>query len=175
MGSNAYSYDSNDNMVSRQISSGTYSLSVDAESRLVSISGGGISATYTYNGDGERAKVEITTGGDTKATAYFGNYFEVSVGDPIQNQSTTPPNCSTSLCIYLPLVMSSLVSIPAGHAWTSYFYDDNGQIVVINIHTGNRGSRNLIFYDYARSSLTFSLQRPAQSETQSKMEDITHR
>ena len=75
MGSNTYTYDANGNMVIRVLSTAlgmvTYTLTYDAESRLVGISGGGMSATYTYNGDGKRVKAEITTGSDT-TTAYIG-------------------------------------------------------------------------------------------------------
>jgi RHS repeat-associated protein len=145
MGSNVYSYDANGNMTSRQIASGTYTLSYDAEGRLVSISGGGISATYTYNGDGERVKVVITSGSDTQITAHVGDYFEISVGDPRQLPTPTQPNCSTNYCVYFPLVMSSSLSIPAGHAWTSYFYV-NGQRVAMRVKSNQEGVEEGVYY-----------------------------
>ena len=61
-----------------------------------------MSAAYTYNGDGKRVKAEITTGSDTKTTAYIGDYFEVSVGDPQQLPTPTPPDCSTNIACIFP-------------------------------------------------------------------------
>ena len=145
LGSNVYSYDANGNMTSRQITSGTYTLSYDAEGRLVSISGGGIAAAYTYNGDGERVKVAVTSGSDTQITAYVGDYFEVSVGDPRQLPTPTQPNCSTNYCVYFPVVMSPSMSIPAGHAWTSYFYV-NGQRVAMRVKSNQDGVEDGVFY-----------------------------
>jgi RHS repeat-associated protein len=145
LGSNAYSYDANGNMTSRQIASGTYTLSYDAEGKLVGISGGGMSAVYTYNGDDERVKVVITSGSDTQITAYVGDYFEVSVGDPHQLPTPTQPNCSTNYCVFFPLVMTSSLSIPAGHAWTSYFYV-NGQRVAMRVKSNQDGVEDGVFY-----------------------------
>ena len=130
MGSNIYTYDANGNMVSRQISSVTFTLTFDAESRLAGILGGGMSAAYTYNGDGKRVKAEITTGTETKTTAYIGDYFEVSVGDPKPVTAPTPVNCSITICLYLPLVIASAPQIPAGHAWMSYYTAGSSRVAM---------------------------------------------
>jgi len=169
MGSNAYAYDTNGNMVSRQISTGTYTLSYDAESRLVGISGGGMSAAYTYNGDGKRVKAVITTGGEAKTTAYIGDYFEISVGDPKPVTAPTPVNCSITICLYLPLVIASAPQIPAGHAWTSYYYV-NGQRVAMRVKSNPQGvlrdpvgccaTRSWVGFREARAGLRPATTRP---------------
>ena len=145
LGSNVYSYDANGNMTSRQISSGTYTLSYDAESRLVGILGGGMSAAYTYNGDGKRVKAVITNGSDTQITAYVGDYFEVSVGDPKPVTAPTPVDCSMTTCLYLPLVIASSPQIPAGHAWTSY-YTAGSSRVAMRVKSNQDGIEDGVYY-----------------------------
>jgi RHS repeat-associated protein len=145
LGGNAYAYDANGNMTSRQIASGTYTLNYDAEGRLVGISGAGMSAAYTYNGDGERVKVQITTGSDTTTSAYIGDYFEVSVGDPIPPQTPTPPDCSTSSCVFIPLLLSASQAIPDGQAWTSYYYV-NGRRLAMRVQSNEDGVEDGVYY-----------------------------
>jgi YD repeat-containing protein len=72
---NSYTYDLNGNMTGRHIADPAtdYTLTYDAENRLVGVSGS-ITATFTYDADGNRVKTVI--GGTT--TFYFGNYYEVS-------------------------------------------------------------------------------------------------
>ena len=67
-----YWYDANGNMYQRVVDGDTYTLTYDAENRLVSVSGGGLSASFVYDGDGNRVKGVM--GGVT--TTYIGNYFE---------------------------------------------------------------------------------------------------
>ena len=56
----------------------TAALTYDAENRLVSVSGSGVTASFVYDGDGNR--VQSTINGVT--TVYIGNYYEKS-GDNI--------------------------------------------------------------------------------------------
>ena len=55
MGSDSYSYDANGNQVTRNVSGSSYTLSYDAENRLVSVTGAA-TATFVYDGDGNRVK-----------------------------------------------------------------------------------------------------------------------
>jgi RHS repeat-associated protein len=74
---NSYSYDANGNMTSRTVRGVTYTLTYDAENRLVGITQGeDVLATYTYDGNGNRVKAWVSSGSLT--TAYIGNYFEWS-------------------------------------------------------------------------------------------------
>ncbi len=52
----------------------TAALTYDAENRLVSVSGSGMTASFVYDGDGNR--VQSTINGVT--TVYIGNYYEKS-------------------------------------------------------------------------------------------------
>jgi RHS repeat-associated protein len=114
-----YTYDSNGNMVTRNVGT-SYTLTYDAENRLVSITSSGMNAVYTYNGDGKRVKAVVTTGGVAQTTAYVGDYFEISIGSP---KPASPPNCPNSTHkVFLPLVSAPLPGVPAGHVWTSYYY-----------------------------------------------------
>jgi YD repeat-containing protein len=67
----SFDYDANGNQVTRNVGGNSYTLSYDAENRLVSVSGAA-AAAFVYDGDGNRVKRTIS--GTT--TAYLGNYFE---------------------------------------------------------------------------------------------------
>ena len=71
MGSNTFSYDANGNQTNRTVGGSSYTLSYDAENRLVSVSGAA-TASFVYDGDGNRVKGTI----GTTTTTYIGNYFE---------------------------------------------------------------------------------------------------
>ncbi|RPJ44886.1 MAG: hypothetical protein EHM21_09835, partial [Chloroflexi bacterium] len=77
MGSNSYGYDPNGNMTKRLIGGVTYTLTYDAENRLVSYVGGSINAAFVYDGDGQRVKGTVTIGGTTLVTTYVGSHYEV--------------------------------------------------------------------------------------------------
>jgi RHS repeat-associated protein len=66
-------YYANGNQTTRTVGGQTYTLSYDAESRLVSVSGA-VSATFVYDGDGNR----VTSTIGTTNTVYIGGYFEWS-------------------------------------------------------------------------------------------------
>ena len=70
-GSDTYSYDADGNQITRSVGGSSYTLSYDAENRLVGVSGA-VTATFVYDGDGNRVKGTVS--GAT--TAYLGNYFE---------------------------------------------------------------------------------------------------
>ena len=89
-----------------------------------------MSATYTYNGDGKRVKAVVTTGTETKTTAYIGDYFEVSVGDPKPVTAPAPVDPSITICLSLPLVIASGPQVPAGHAWTSYYHVGGSRVAM---------------------------------------------
>ncbi|PMB25570.1 hypothetical protein CEN47_16765, partial [Fischerella thermalis CCMEE 5319] len=74
-GGHSYAYDANGNMVSRTTGGQSFTLTYDAENRLVSVSGA-VSASFVYDGDGRRVKA--TVNGVT--TYYVGDYYEVSGG-----------------------------------------------------------------------------------------------
>jgi len=76
MGSDSYSYDNNGNQVTRNVSGSSFTLSYDAENRMVGVTGAA-TVTFYNDGDGTRVKAEIT-GGAT--TAYVGNYLEWTTG-----------------------------------------------------------------------------------------------
>jgi len=79
MGTDSYSYDNNGNQVTRNVSGSSYTLSYDAENRLVgrrrarqvSVTGAA-TATFVYDGDGNRVKATV----GTTTTTYVGSYFE---------------------------------------------------------------------------------------------------
>jgi RHS repeat-associated protein len=72
---NSYSYDANGNQTTRVINGvGTFTLTYDAENRLVSVSGT-LSASFLYDGDGNRVKSTVGT-----TTVYIGTYYEVTGG-----------------------------------------------------------------------------------------------
>jgi YD repeat-containing protein len=71
MGSDSFTYDANGNQITRDVGDNSYTLSYDAENRLVSVSGAA-TATFVYDGDGNRVKG--TVNGTT--ITYVGNYFE---------------------------------------------------------------------------------------------------
>jgi RHS repeat-associated protein len=72
---NSYGYDANGNMVSRTLSGVSYALTYNAENRLVSYSGIGLSAMFTYDGDGN--KTSQTINGVT-TYYYMGGLYEVT-------------------------------------------------------------------------------------------------
>ncbi|MBX3014481.1 MAG: hypothetical protein KF832_23380 [Caldilineaceae bacterium] len=72
----AYGYDANGNQTSRTIGGVTYTFTYDYENRLVSISGGSVSATYLYDADGNRVKG--TVNGIT--TIYIEGIYEYQGG-----------------------------------------------------------------------------------------------
>jgi RHS repeat-associated protein len=71
MGSNTFAYDANGNQTTRNVGGSSFTLSYEAENRLVGVSGAA-TASFVYDGDGNRVKGTI--GGTT--TTYIGNYFE---------------------------------------------------------------------------------------------------
>jgi RHS repeat-associated protein len=80
-GGNNYTYDANGNMVSRDINSGAligdYTLSYDAENRLVGVTKNNASiATFVYDGDGKQVKATI----NAVTTIYVGAHYEVTGG-----------------------------------------------------------------------------------------------
>jgi len=74
-GSNTYGYDANGNMTSRNVSGQSFTLSYDAENRLVSVTGAA-TATFVYDGDSKQIK-SIVNG---VTTYYVGNHYEVKSG-----------------------------------------------------------------------------------------------
>jgi len=66
--------DANGNQTTRTIGSEVYTLSYDAENRLVSVSGPSLNATFSYDGDGARVMSEI----NNVTTRFVGNYYEVT-------------------------------------------------------------------------------------------------
>ncbi len=53
MGTDTFTYDANGNQITRSVSGNSYTLSYDAENRLVGVSGAA-TASYVYDGDGNR-------------------------------------------------------------------------------------------------------------------------
>ena len=74
-GGHSYAYDANGNLTSRTTSGQSFTLTYDAENRLVSVSGGA-AASFVYDGDGRRVKA--TVNGVT--SYYVGDHYEVSGG-----------------------------------------------------------------------------------------------
>jgi RHS repeat-associated protein len=70
-GSDTYTYDADGNQITRNVGGSSYTLSYDAENRLVGVAGA-VTASFVYDGDGNRVKG--TVNGTT--TAYLGEYFE---------------------------------------------------------------------------------------------------
>ena len=65
----SYQYDCNGNATKRIVSSGTYTLTYDAENRMTGVSGAA-SATFVYDGDGNRVKATIGGLPDALAPRY---------------------------------------------------------------------------------------------------------
>ena len=55
---NTYGYDANGNMTSRHVGSQKFTLTYDAENRLVSVSGAA-TANFYYDGDGKQVKATV--------------------------------------------------------------------------------------------------------------------
>jgi len=55
-----------------RVAGSSYTLTYDAESRLVNVSGGGMTASFLYDGDGNRVKATV----GTVTTAFVGGYYE---------------------------------------------------------------------------------------------------
>ncbi len=70
-GSNTYCYDQNGHLRRRKSGATTYTLTYDAENRLIGVSGG-TSASFVYDGDGRRVKATF----GTETTVYIGDYYE---------------------------------------------------------------------------------------------------
>jgi RHS repeat-associated protein len=70
---NTYSYDSNGNQLTRYVGGSTYTLTYDAENRLVSVSGA-VTASFVFDGDGNRVKSTIAS----TTTTFVGTYYEVT-------------------------------------------------------------------------------------------------
>jgi YD repeat-containing protein len=68
-----YWYDANGNQTKRITTSGTYTLTYNAENQMTGVTGG-TTAAFLYDGDGNRVKATVS--GTT--TVYIGNYFEWS-------------------------------------------------------------------------------------------------
>ena len=72
---NTYVYDLNGNQKTRTISGTAYTLSYDAENRLVSVTwSGSNSMSFTFDGDGNRVKSTIAS----TTTTFVGTYYEVT-------------------------------------------------------------------------------------------------
>jgi RHS repeat-associated protein len=76
---NTYSYDAgfavgkHGNQVTRYVGGSTYTLTYDAENRLVSVSGA-VTASFVFDGDGNRVKSTIAS----TTTTFVGTYYEVT-------------------------------------------------------------------------------------------------
>lgn len=79
VGTNSFAYDANGNMTTRHVGAPVYTLTYDAENRLVSVSGAA-TASFLYDGDAGApwARVKGTVGGVT--TYYPNQYYEVAGG-----------------------------------------------------------------------------------------------
>ena len=74
MGANTYSYDCNGNQTTRYVNGQTFTLSYDAENRLVGVTGPSLTASFVYDGDGNRVKSTI----NGVTTSFVGNWYEVT-------------------------------------------------------------------------------------------------
>lgn len=91
-------------------------------------------------------KSEIALGGTTTAvTGYVGDYFEITTGTPRPTAQPTAPNCGVQHCVFLPMVSADNPSIPAGHAWRSYYYAE-GSRVAMRVQSNQQGLENGVYY-----------------------------
>jgi RHS repeat-associated protein len=96
-GQTFYTYDDNGNMTTRVVGNDTYTLSYDAENRLVEVQKNNSTiASYTYDGDGKMVKK--VENGDT--TVFIGNYVEVfipagALPTPTPTQTASPTQTRT--------------------------------------------------------------------------------
>jgi RHS repeat-associated protein len=74
VGSNTYAYDANGNQTTRVVNGQTYTLSYDAENRLVSVTGPSLTTSFVYDADGNRVK---SIAGST-TTLFIGGHYEVN-------------------------------------------------------------------------------------------------
>ena len=72
-GVSSYQYDANGNQTRRVTASGTYTLTYDAESRMVGVSGA-VTASFVYDGDGQRVKGTVSG----TVVYYLGSHYEWS-------------------------------------------------------------------------------------------------
>ncbi|MFZ2095400.1 MAG: RHS repeat-associated core domain-containing protein [Anaerolineales bacterium] len=115
----SYTYDDNGNQITRNVGGNSYTLSYDAENRLVSVSGAA-TATFVYDGDGNRVKGTIGP-----ATTYIGNYFEWTG--------------STSTMKKYYYAGSTLVAMRTGSSTLNYLLGDH--LGSQSITTNSTGSR----------------------------------
>jgi RHS repeat-associated protein len=100
-----YTYDANGSMTSRVVDGTQYNLGYDEENRLVTLSGGSLTARYVYDGDGRRVLAVV---GDTR-TLFVSSAFEVSITGTPPTFSDPPlenyPLCHYLYCFFMPLLL----------------------------------------------------------------------
>ncbi len=139
MGSDSFSYDANGNQTTRNVGGSSYTLSYDAENRLVSMAGTA-TATFWYDGDGNRVKGSI--GGVT--TTYIGNYFEWT-------GSTTTMNISD----WYYYAGSMRVAMRTGSSTLNYLLGDH--LDSQSLTTNSTGSRTgeIRYYPWGTERYTY--------------------
>jgi len=75
----------------------------------------------------------------------LGETFEISVGEPKEPGTPTTADCSTSHCVFLPIVRTPLLLIPTGHAWTSYYYAA-GNRIAMRVQSNQQGIEDSLYY-----------------------------
>jgi hypothetical protein len=164
-------------MTGRTISGTAYTLTYDAENRLVSVSGG-TTASFKYTGDGQMQsmcfsdcftiasnRIVGTAGGVT--TTYISNYFEKD-GEThvfrLCNWQSQLPGCTSTMKKY-DYVGSVRVAVKAGTT-LSYRLGDHGVCACANtgstsITTNNAGTKTaeLRYRAVANNALRYSLKK----------------
>lgn len=75
----------------------------------------------------------------------LGETFEISIGEPKEAGTPATVDCSTSNCVFLPIIMSPTLPIPAGHAWTSYYYAA-GNRIAMRVQSNQQGIEDSLYY-----------------------------
>ncbi len=126
-GGNAYAYDLNGNITSRTVAGQVWTYTYDAENHLTATRrNGDLVSEYGYDGDGNRVWAKDYENGllnPYHITVYIGDTSELSWEEGVPNQGGQTPDCSTSNCVYLPLLVR-------GAEPTSYYYADGTRIAM---------------------------------------------
>ena len=133
-----YVYDANGNQTQRNnVGGGNYTLSYDAENRLVSVAGSATVA-FVYDGDGNRVKA--TVGGTT--TTYIGSYFEWTG--------------STSNMKNYYYSGSTRVAMRTGSSTLNYLLGDHLGSMAITANSSGAKSAELRYYPWGTERYTYS-------------------
>ena len=153
MGSDSFTYDANGNQITRSVGGSSYTLSYDAENRLVGVNGGA-TTTYVYDGDGNRVKStgeymnlaagKVPTGDVTLTRAQV-----VTDNDPWANNSTQYATMGPGGLHYITIDLGAVYSVNKINLW--HYANDGRTYHGTKTQVSENGSTWVTVYDSAVS------------------------